>query len=1575
MLDFNKFKLQADKHQNTADDLVERISTKDIAIIGLACQFPNSRNVEEFWKNLEQGWDLIQPFPATRRRDTDPYLSTKKPQNDFGYIEGGFLAEIDKFDPLFFKISPKEAQLMDPNQRLFLEAAWKTLENAGYGGESLRGSNTGVYLGYSSDFSKDYKVLVQELDSELQNLSLGGNIKSIIASRIAYLLDFKGPSLVVDTACSSSLTAIHLACQGLRHRECDQALAGSVKIKFFPVTSGKSGLGIRSQSDRAKTFDKLSDGTGSGEGVAVILLKPLNRALSDGDRILAVIKGSALNQDGSSIGITAPNALAQAEVITKAWLDAQIDPETISYMEAHGTGTKLGDPIEIDGITRAFQHYTEKKQFCGIGAVKTNLGHLDHASGMAGIVKLILALQHEKIPPMLHFSEPNAEIDFLNSPLYVVERLMPWISHERPRRCGISAFGLSGTNCHLVLEEAPKEPMTSDLDFLGVKKESAASSELAITKNKHMLAISAVNESRLKALIGEYANFLERGSGVLDDLELQRICYTANTGRGHYSSRLVIRFSTGEELREKIKRLLEGTDLKSQVSIGVYYGDKETKKQNGSERHLAEHLELSQGERIAELYVTGVEIDWRALYHGQKINKVQLPTYPFEKKRYWVKIPGVSEQMTQTHPLLDQLYRKSAEEQIYITRFNADEQWVLKDHLINGFHVLPGTAYLEMAREVSKEDYPEGIEIQDVIFLAPLAVLPGETREVQTIWRKTGTAHELTVISRKTENDNWLIHMEAKISGLLSKKIGQYDLDHLFQRCPKVIPMEYADDLSQQKIVIGPHWKNVVAYHLGEEELLVELRLQDQFLADLNNYTIYPSLLDSAVNAASQQIGDGLYLPFSYKSFKIYHQMPASFYSYIRKLKQQDSNLETIAFDITLFNDQGQVFIEIFDYKVKKVRTQEMNQRDHSIYHKFSWIKKAKREGLEDLNKETILFFQTDNSFADQLSEKLLSMGNQIIKVEFGSAYSELSPDKFIISSRVEDFQQLLTRVENRGVQHLIHLATFNQQTAQKNSYDLLNEHLQHGLYSLFYLSQALMSAKWKTDFKLSLITERAYDVTGLEAKIEPHNAAFLGLGKVLSKEFPNLKVFSLDLDKHTSVEHIIAELQNVRKPHQVAYRQNQRFVKEFGIVNSLSLPDRKVELREEGVYLITGGLGALGLQVSKRLLSEKKINLALINRTPLPVRSEWERILHEKTERLSGKLTSLLELEAFGGEINHYAVNLADYSEMQQLIENLRARYGRINGVIHCAGVAGDGFLGRKSLANFSEVLEPKVSGTWLLDQLTRQDQPDFFLLFSSISSHYGQAGQGDYTAANSYLDSFAAYRQKEGLATMAINWAAWQEVGMAVEYGVNIEQGIFKALSTERGLAAFSELMHKEVTQITVGELNYQYLSQLLDSYPIELSSQLRRQISRQQKLAYQFQQKTPQEKKKVKLLLKGNDEFNQLEQAIAQIWAEVLGLEELDIYESFYDLGGDSILATYILKEMEKEFPGQIDIADIFTYSSVHEMAEYLQNNTEEKKMPLKENLDTTIETMLDQLIDGQIEAGEAEKLLINKLEEEQ
>ncbi|MGL4343724.1 MAG: amino acid adenylation domain-containing protein, partial [Cellulosilyticaceae bacterium] len=600
--------------QMSIDDMVDvkAISSKDIAIIGIAGTFPKAENISEFWENLCQGLDCVSEFPSKRAEDMDQYLSQYYPElYKQGYTKGSFLEEIDKFDYKFFKISPAEASLMDPSQRLFLQTAYHAIEDAGYGGEQLKNTSTGVYLGYNADALVAYRDLVADTTPDLLPIAVPGNLTSVIAGRISYLLDLRGPSISVDTACSSSLVAIHLACQALRSGDCNMALAGSIRLNIMPVNRSQK-LGIESSDGITRTFDEHSDGTGNGEGMAVIMLKPLTDALADKDHIYAVIKGSAVNQDGQSIGMTAPNVKAQEEVIEKAWKNAAIAPETISYIEAHGTGTKLGDPIEIDAINRAFKKYTQEKQFCGIGSVKTNMGHLDNAAGMAGVLKSALSLKHKMIPPHIHFETPNEKIDFENSPVYVNTELRPWETTYEPRRCGVSAFGLSGTNCHMILEESERDQMLEEKHL----------DEVIVT-------LSAKSIQSLEDLIKRYQEFkYEQGC------TLEQIAYTSNIGRGHYDYRLALVVESMEDLQDKMSKVR--IPYETMEIEGVFFGKVEGEQQEQDEDFV---MEMGQMHLVAKAYVQGEVVKLKKLYKHNP-GRTRIPGYAFEKSRCWIEMPN-----------------------------------------------------------------------------------------------------------------------------------------------------------------------------------------------------------------------------------------------------------------------------------------------------------------------------------------------------------------------------------------------------------------------------------------------------------------------------------------------------------------------------------------------------------------------------------------------------------------------------------------------------------------------------------------------------------------------------------------------------------------------------------------------------------------------------------------------------------------------------------------------------------------------------------------------------------------------
>lgn len=621
--------------QNITEVQAEKIH--DIAIIGISGRLPMAENINEFWDNLKNGKDCITDLPPARKIETEIFLKyTGKMNQGVKYKKGSYLERVDEFDYQFFNISPREASLMDPNQRIFLETAWLAVEDAGYDGEKLKGSRTGVYCGFVSDMA--YQRFIGEIEPSSLGVSIPGNMAAIIPGRVSYVLDLKGPSLMIDTACSSSLVAVHTACCAIRNGDCEMAIVGSIKMNLLPLEDDNM-LGIESKNYVCRAFDNDADGTCMGEGAIAVVLKPLSQAIKDRDHIYAVIKGTAVNQDGASMGITAPNAIAQADVIEKAWENAGIDPETITYIEAHGTGTKLGDPIEIDGINRAFAKYTAKKKFCAIGSVKTNLGHLDSAAGMVGLVKAVLALQNKQIPPSLHFNKPNQNIDFENSAVFVNNKLIDWESKGSPRRCGVSAFGLSGTNSHIVLEEAPLiAEKTDQIDSINV------------------LTISAKTSEALQVLISNYLEYLKEEQQV----NLSDLCYTANTGRGHYDCRLAIITSSLSDLREKLQLLVK-EGLTSFDDQQIFYqksnrglnGQSELNSTDTTEIDLRqltalikEKLTRFQDSRdegllreICSLYVKGAGVNWNDLYSCANYNKISLPGYAFEKRRCWLDIP------------------------------------------------------------------------------------------------------------------------------------------------------------------------------------------------------------------------------------------------------------------------------------------------------------------------------------------------------------------------------------------------------------------------------------------------------------------------------------------------------------------------------------------------------------------------------------------------------------------------------------------------------------------------------------------------------------------------------------------------------------------------------------------------------------------------------------------------------------------------------------------------------------------------------------------------------------------------
>lgn len=1269
LLDFNKDKL------NLKKGIVKKdiTSADDIAIIGMSVKFPMADDIEEYWSNIVNGVDCVRKIPDSRKKDVEQYV--KYHQNDYNNIEYSELAYIDwidKFDHEFFGLSPKEASLMDPNQRLFLQVAWNAIEDAGYAGKGIKSSKTGVYVGFGGELL--YSRLIDEFEPSSKDVSIPGNIIPIIASRISYVLDLKGPSVIVDTACSSSLVAVHLACSALRNKECSMALAGSVKINLLPL-AGSIALGIESSDGRTRSFDDSSDGSGLGEGVAAILLKPLNKAVEDGDNIYAVIKGSSINQDGSSIGITAPNPKAQEEVIVQAWKDAGVEPETISYIEAHGTGTELGDPIEIDGIERAFRRFTDKKQFCAIGTVKTNIGHLENASGLAGLIKAVLALKHQMIPPTINFSKPNRKISFHKSPVFINNTLSEWVTEGYPRRCGVSSFGLSGTNCHLVLEEFSGKPSFKD------------------SGNKRLRAftISAKSDRALMSLIKNCAATLK-----VDEVNVDDLCFTSNVGRGHYNYRVAVIVHSLEDLKEKLD-YLSNSELDLIQKEGIYYGKfrlvtvnkvvRETNELTEEEiRNLSKAASnklmefvshnYNDGNKLGEvcsMYVNGADVNWEEGYRGQEVKRERLPLYPFEPSRCWIQIPD-----TMKHA-----------------------------------HFEEGSLYHTM------------------------------------VWSRS---------------------------------------------------------------VLG-------------------------------------------VKDSSKQGGSILILK-----------------------------------DVT----------------------------DEQEY------------------------------FCQAITSRLKENSNNIIEVGLGIEFQKIDDSSFIVNGSKEDFGLLLDELKEKDLKQILFLSGIDGKMEFGSVADL--EDIQRkSVYSLLNVFKALISHDINRDIDVVLISWNVNEVTGIEDNIHPEQAALFGLGKVIGLENLYVKCRCVDIDASTEADKIVSEIMTKSGNYQVAYREGNRYIEEIKSIDLDTVENNALSLKRTGVYIIAGGCGGVGLEISKNLASSERVKLAFINRSPIPIRDEWDKIISEGTEKeICKKIRYIREIEKMGATVECYCADISNEKSLETVLNDLRAKYGAIHGVINSTGISAlrEGkTLEKVSHDEFDQILKAKVQGTWLLSHLTENDPLDFFINFSSTVTLTGRAGAGDFTAANSYLDAFSAYRRKKGLKALTVNWYKWDSMSREPENAEDESGHLFKSLSDNNAIQAFGEIFSKNINRIIVGRMNY--ASDLFSFYeylPFALSQDIRSDIDKVRQKQGRNILDTDIGGSSVQVKLEGNkgESYSIIERQVAQVWGNVLGLSQINIYDNFYELGGNSIMAIRIVNGLLSSLGVKIEVTDLLKYPNFYEFAENIgrkrTNNTQSEDIYL-------------------------------------
>jgi acyl transferase domain-containing protein/thioesterase domain-containing protein/acyl carrier protein len=853
-----------------------------VAIVGMSGRFPMSADVNELWRNLLEGRDCIGEVPPGRWdwRDRE------------GARYGGFIDGVDEFDASFFGISPREARLMDPQQRLLMTHAWKALEDAGIAPAGLAGSNTAVFVGTAST---GYDTLLARAGVPLDGYSSTGTVASIGPNRLSYLLDLRGPSEPIETACSSSLVALRRAMAALETGESDLAIAGGVNTILLPdgyVSFDKAGM--LSADGRCKTFSDGADGYGRGEGVGMLVLKRLADAERDGDPILAVARGVAEGHGGRANSLTAPNPESQAAMLKSAYASADIDVRTVTYIEAHGTGTPLGDPVEVEGLKSAFARLAPaatSDAWCGIGSVKSNIGHLELAAGIAGVIKVLLQLRHRTLAPTIHCDRTNPLITLEGSPFYIVGEAQPWTAVRDgdgrllPRRAGVSSFGMGGVNAHVVLEE-----------YVEPEPQQQQPPRQHGPGGPAMVVLSARTPEGLRAQAEALADALERSDG----LSLADAAYTLQVGRDAMDERLALVASTPAEAAAKLRACADGEPVAG-IHRGAVGQHREVLRVfDGDDLATTIDRWLSDGrhDKLLELWVKGLPVDYERLHRSAQRRRVRLPTYPFARECHWVPEPqAVAAPAPVLHPLLHRNVSDLASVR-FRTTLDGSEPFI-RDHVVNGRRIVPGVALLEMARAAVALSSAEGaLELQDVTWIRPL-VVDAPVEVTTSVARRAG--NEITFAIEAGE-------VVCQGSAVLVDPVPErLDIDAALARFAHTesAGSQCYDELRRAGFDYGPSIRSVETVYAGDDGVLANLSS-----ARTSSFTIEPALLDGALHAAAGLLANPdaeVAVPFALEALTILRECSPTMWARVRP--RNGAALRTL--DVELYDKAGNLCIRM----------------------------------------------------------------------------------------------------------------------------------------------------------------------------------------------------------------------------------------------------------------------------------------------------------------------------------------------------------------------------------------------------------------------------------------------------------------------------------------------------------------------------------------------------------------------------------------------------------------------------------------------------------------------------------------
>lgn len=1471
------------------DDLETIVEARDIAVIGMAGRFPKAQDLEQFWQNLKDGVEGVVFFDdeALAAAGVPPELI-----NDPNYVKAGVpLAGIEEFDASFFGYNPQDATILDPQQRVFLEQAWHALEAAGYDPNRYDGP-IGVYAGaaWNTYLLSNLATNRELFDASTIFQLFISNDKDFMPTRVSYKLNLKGPSLIIQTSCSTSLVAIHMACLSLLNYECDMALAGGVTIKV-PQTSGYYYVegSLASPDGHCRTFDAQGRGTIFGSGVGVVVLKRLSEAIADGDNILAVVKGTAVNNDGSvKVSYTAPSVEGQAEVIAAAQAIAGVTPDTIRYIEAHGTATSLGDPIEVTALTKVFAAGTDKKEFCAIGSVKSNLGHLDAAAGVAGFIKTVLSLQHKTIPPSLHYETANPAIDFPNTPFYVNTKLADWSQFNGTRRrAGVSSFGVGGTNAHVILEEAPT-----------LDREPAA-------RSHYLLLLSAKTASALAQMQANLADHLQK----YPDQPLADVAYTLQVGRGEFDHRAMLVCGSRDEA---IAALRDGQVTKASITantdtapvVFMFTGQGAQHVRMAQDLYATESVFQEQVDRCAHILQPLLGLDIRQLLY-----------------------PGGHETAEATPKLNQTRFTQPA---LFVIEYALAQLWMswgIQPHAMIGHSVGEYVAAC-LAQVMSLEDALKlvarrGALMQELPPGAMLAVaLPApEVERMLTPQLSIAAANgpTLTVVSGPPDavqalNDRLttegVICRSLHTSHAFHSSMMDPILDSFraqFERitlAPPQIPFisNYTGTwIAPEEATSSAYWVNhlrhTVQFSQGLEELF---RNPDWILLEVGPGRTLSALARQHPFRSNQQLvlasmrhpqdeqHDLAFIMQTLGQLWLAGRTPdwQAFYQHENRRRQ---SLPLYPFE------RQRYWIEAGRTASLPAQAQPGKRQD---VRQWLYLPSWQRTKLPSNGKPTEprhwLIFKSDSEVCAELIRQLEQAGHQVTRVEPGSQYQKQTAQRFTIDPQQADhYRQLIQALENEA--HLPETVVHFWSHGAEDS---------HGYYSLLFLAQALAPLE---QVQLEVISHYLQQVAG-EPTLNMADVPVLGLSKVITQEHPNIVCRHIDIERpQTAITCqklaylLLTEMVAPAQDRLVAYRNQQRWVPAF---TPLPPQDTMEDgLRPRGIYFLTEGLNGIGYLLAQHLAKTYQARLILLN-----------------PDESDARFATLREM---GAIIYPVFAELTDAAALQAALRVGHDHFGGLHGVLHTAGITGE-----KSFRTIQETgreesewhFQAKVAGTQALDKALANYELDFCLLSSSLSSLLGGRGYGAYTASNLYLDAFVhCANQHHTFPWLSVNWDVWLEEGADNITLLNPEIAQFAMTPDEVGAVFTYLLAHKLTPQIilSTGDL------------PTRLAYWEQHLLSRHLATAESFTQPTvihPRPNLQTPYVAPGNE----VERAIAQIWQETLGFERVGVQDNFFELGGDSLIAMQVINRLKKKLDIDIPAAKLYQSLTIAALAQVLSQD---------------------------------------------